>query len=142
MPVSLEIPLLAGWLVPIKVFSCSSFSFTLFFLSFLFLIHLIRAADGSNTKWTQCSFCKLVITSVNLWRHVRTQHTAQQPQCCIYCQKNFKNKYSLREHIRIAHEKQTLSSGGGKGSESGGQEQENPSEQTTDADIVVLKAEK
>ncbi|XP_059617172.1 myoneurin isoform X2 [Phlebotomus argentipes] len=60
--------------------------------------------DTSNTKWSQCQFCKLVITTVNLWRHVRTQHTSQPPRKCDYCQKSFKNKYSLREHIRIAHE--------------------------------------
>lgn len=45
-----------------------------------------------------------MITSVNLWRHVRTQHTSQPPRKCDYCKKTFKNKYSLREHVRISHE--------------------------------------
>lgn len=57
-----------------------------------------------DSKWTQCQYCKLVITSVNLWRHVRTQHTSQPPRKCDYCKKTFKNKYSLREHVRISHE--------------------------------------
>lgn len=46
----------------------------------------------------------MVITTVNLWRHIRTQHTPQPPRKCDLCNKNFKNKYSLREHIRISHE--------------------------------------
>lgn len=41
---------------------------------------------------------------MNLWRHVRTQHTSQPPRKCDYCKKTFKNKYSLREHVRISHE--------------------------------------
>lgn len=41
---------------------------------------------------------------MNLWRHVRTQHTSQPPRKCEYCKKTFKNKYSLREHVRISHE--------------------------------------
>lgn len=57
-----------------------------------------------QNKWSQCEHCKLVITTVNLWRHVRTQHTKQPPRRCEYCNKNFKNKYSLREHVRMAHE--------------------------------------
>lgn len=60
--------------------------------------------DPATSKWSQCQFCKLVITTVNLWRHIRTQHTAQAPRECEHCQKKFKNKYSLREHVRIAHE--------------------------------------
>ncbi|CAD7078553.1 unnamed protein product [Hermetia illucens] len=64
--------------------------------------------DLPNGKWTECQFCKMVITTVNLWRHIRTQHTPQPPRKCDLCKKNFKNKYSLREHIRISHEqKQT-----------------------------------
>nr|XP_029734220.1 modifier of mdg4 isoform X4 [Aedes albopictus] len=58
----------------------------------------------STNKWSQCQICKLVITSVNLWRHMRTQHTNQEPQKCNRCNKQFKNKYSLREHVRMAHE--------------------------------------
>ncbi|XP_017476023.1 PREDICTED: modifier of mdg4 isoform X2 [Rhagoletis zephyria] len=61
-------------------------------------------ADLPNNKWTECQFCKMVITTVNLWRHIRTQHTPQPPRKCDLCNKNFKNKYSLREHIRISHE--------------------------------------
>lgn len=89
---------------------------------------------------------------MNLWRHVRTQHTAQQPQECTYCQKNFKNKYSLREHIRIAHEKQTTGAVAGAGSGNSGASgvkvggtSGNSNDEllgTTDADIVILKAEK
>nr|AAL39568.1 LD13607p [Drosophila melanogaster] len=60
--------------------------------------------DSPNNKWTECQFCKMVITTVNLWRHIRTQHTPQPPRKCDMCNKNFKNKYSLREHIRISHE--------------------------------------
>ena len=60
--------------------------------------------DGQPSKWSKCQFCKLVITSVNLWRHIRTQHTEHSPRQCEHCQKKFKNKYSLREHVRIAHE--------------------------------------
>ncbi|XP_034490946.1 protein bric-a-brac 1 isoform X2 [Drosophila innubila] len=60
--------------------------------------------DSPNNKWTECQFCKMVITTVNLWRHIRTQHTPQPPRKCELCNKNFKNKYSLREHIRISHE--------------------------------------
>ncbi|XP_037937139.1 modifier of mdg4 isoform X2 [Teleopsis dalmanni] len=60
--------------------------------------------DLPNNKWTECQFCKMVITTVNLWRHIRTQHTPQPPRQCELCNKNFKNKYSLREHIRISHE--------------------------------------
>ncbi|XP_058443327.1 transcription factor GAGA-like isoform X3 [Malaya genurostris] len=58
----------------------------------------------STNKWSQCQICKLVITSVNLWRHMRTQHTNQEPKKCDHCNKQFKNKYSLREHVRMAHE--------------------------------------
>lgn len=58
-----------------------------------------------TNKWSQCQFCKLVITTVNLWRHIRTQHHPQPPRQCVHCNKHFKNKYSLREHVRIAHEK-------------------------------------
>ncbi|XP_067641817.1 modifier of mdg4 isoform X2 [Eurosta solidaginis] len=63
-----------------------------------------NTADLPNNKWTECQFCKMVITTVNLWRHIRTQHTPQPPRKCELCNKNFKNKYSLREHIRISHE--------------------------------------
>ncbi|KAG5681494.1 hypothetical protein PVAND_010923 [Polypedilum vanderplanki] len=63
-----------------------------------------KTGEETNSKWTQCQYCKLVITSVNLWRHVRTQHTSQPPRKCEYCKKTFKNKYSLREHVRISHE--------------------------------------
>lgn len=63
-----------------------------------------KSGEEANSKWTQCQYCKLVITSVNLWRHVRTQHTSQPPRKCDYCKKTFKNKYSLREHVRISHE--------------------------------------
>lgn len=35
---------------------------------------------------------------------MRTQHTSQPPRKCEYCKKTFKNKYSLREHVRISHE--------------------------------------
>jgi uncharacterized Zn-finger protein len=63
-----------------------------------------KTGEEANSKWTQCQYCKLVITSVNLWRHVRTQHTSQPPRKCDYCKKTFKNKYSLREHVRISHE--------------------------------------
>jgi uncharacterized protein YrzB (UPF0473 family) len=63
-----------------------------------------KTSEETNSKWTQCQYCKLVITSVNLWRHVRTQHTSQPPRKCEYCKKTFKNKYSLREHVRISHE--------------------------------------
>lgn len=97
-------------------------------------------ADGSNTKWSQCSYCKLVITSVNLWRHIRTQHTAQQPQVCQYCQKNFKNKYSLREHIRIGHEK--LTGGTTASAKSDGVGQDDESGANTDSDILIVKSEK
>lgn len=69
-----------------------------------------KAGDDANNKWTQCQYCKLVITSVNLWRHVRTQHTSQPPRKCDFCKKTFKNKYSLREHVRISHENKQSSS--------------------------------
>ncbi|XP_055594615.1 longitudinals lacking protein, isoforms H/M/V-like isoform X2 [Uranotaenia lowii] len=58
----------------------------------------------STNRWSQCQICKLVITTVNLWRHMRTQHTNQEPKKCDRCSKQFKNKYSLREHVRMAHE--------------------------------------
>lgn len=67
-------------------------------------IFFLFVLDIPTSKWSQCQFCKLVITTVNLWRHIRTQHTAQPPRQCDRCQKKFKNKYSLREHVRIAHE--------------------------------------
>jgi uncharacterized C2H2 Zn-finger protein len=35
---------------------------------------------------------------------MRTQHTNQEPKRCERCNKQFKNKYSLREHVRMAHE--------------------------------------
>lgn len=60
--------------------------------------------SGQLNKWSQCQFCKVVITTVNLWRHIRTQHTPQPQRQCDHCRKKFKNKYSLREHVRIAHE--------------------------------------
>lgn len=92
-----------------------------------------------------------MITSVNLWRHIRTQHTEQQTQVCQYCNKNFKNKYSLREHIRIAHEKLTAAQAGGggggggtnagsKGNSAGSGNED--SEANTDSDLLVLKSEK
>ncbi|KFB35984.1 AGAP001073-PA-like protein [Anopheles sinensis] len=46
----------------------------------------------------------MVITSGNLWRHMRTQHSRLEPKQCDHCNKQFKNKYSLREHVRMAHE--------------------------------------
>uniref|UniRef100_A0A336LIS6 CSON003309 protein n=1 Tax=Culicoides sonorensis TaxID=179676 RepID=A0A336LIS6_CULSO len=61
-------------------------------------------SNNPNSKWTKCQFCKLVITTANLWRHVRTQHTNQPKIQCDKCHKTFKNKYSLREHVRMAHE--------------------------------------
>lgn len=61
-------------------------------------------SNNPNSKWTKCQFCKLVITTANLWRHVRTQHTNQPKIQCEKCHKTFKNKYSLREHVRMAHE--------------------------------------
>lgn len=67
-----------------------------------------NSQDMPNNKWTECQFCKMVITTVNLWRHIRTQHTPQPPRKCDLCQKNFKNKYSLREHIRISHEQKQI----------------------------------
>lgn len=70
----------------------------------VFLICCVFILDTSaSSKWSQCQFCKLVITTVNLWRHIRTQHTDQPPLQCEYCQKSFKNKYSKREHIRKSH---------------------------------------
>jgi hypothetical protein len=87
--------------VPKKKNSC--FLFYFFFFSILILDVVM------SSKWAQCQFCKLIITSVNLWRHIRTQHTPQPPRNCEKCQKTFKNKYSLREHVRMAHEqKQTI----------------------------------
>lgn len=62
----------------------------------------------SQNRWSQCQFCKLVITTVNLWRHMRTQHTSQPPRRCEHCKKTFKNKYSLREHVRMAHEQKKI----------------------------------
>lgn len=35
---------------------------------------------------------------------MRTQHTNQPKIQCEKCHKTFKNKYSLREHVRMAHE--------------------------------------
>lgn len=64
----------------------------------------------SQNRWSQCQFCKLVITTVNLWRHIRTQHTSQPPRRCEHCKKTFKNKYSLREHVRMAHEQKSKTS--------------------------------
>jgi hypothetical protein len=85
-----------------------------------------KTTEESNSKWTQCQYCKLVITSVNLWRHVRTQHTSQPPRKCDFCKKTFKNKYSLREHVRISHEnKQSTSKSDADG------EAETPQPQTT-----------
>lgn len=72
--------------------------------SLLKCLRSVALLDGQPSKWSQCQFCKLVITTVNLWRHIRTQHTEQSPRQCEHCQKKFKNKYSLREHVRIAHE--------------------------------------
>ena len=82
---------------------------------------------------------------MNLWRHIRTQHTAQQPQVCQYCSKNFKNKYSLREHIRIAHEKLAGSAGsGGGGGKTGGAGGGNndDSSAATETEVVLMKDEK
>lgn len=75
----------------------------------LFPLSLSRLPNtvGPLNKWSQCQFCKVVITTVNLWRHIRTQHTPQPPRDCDHCSKQFKNKYSLREHVRIAHEAKT-----------------------------------
>ncbi|EGK97318.1 AGAP001073-PB [Anopheles gambiae str. PEST] len=58
----------------------------------------------SENKWSRCKICRLVITASNLWRHVRTQHSRLEPKRCEHCKKQFKNKYSLREHVRITHE--------------------------------------
>lgn len=109
-----------------------------------------KPGDDSNNKWTQCQYCKLVITSVNLWRHVRTQHTSQPPRKCDFCKKTFKNKYSLREHVRISHEnKQSSSKNEGEG-ESDNQTQQaqvSPSQTaatttTTQSDQKVIYLEK
>uniref|UniRef100_A0A182MZT4 C2H2-type domain-containing protein n=1 Tax=Anopheles dirus TaxID=7168 RepID=A0A182MZT4_9DIPT len=58
----------------------------------------------SENKWSRCKICRLVITASNLWRHMRTQHSRLEPKRCEQCNKQFKNKYSLREHVRITHE--------------------------------------
>lgn len=76
----------------------------LFFFSYTDINNL----DHNKKRLSQCHICKLIITSVNLWRHIRTQHTAQPKKKCNYCKKEFKNKYSLREHVRIAHENRQL----------------------------------
>lgn len=109
-----------------------------------------KSGEEANSKWTQCQYCKLVITSVNLWRHVRTQHTSQPPRKCEYCKKTFKNKYSLREHVRISHESKNASKGDGDSDEQPQQTQptasttttstttSQPSEQTT-AKVIYLE---
>lgn len=95
---------------PKKTNTCPSFH--LFLPHFLFPILVVLRArespDGPLNKWSQCQFCNVVITTVNLWRHIRTQHTPQPPRQCDHCSKQFKNKYSLREHVRIAHESKAM----------------------------------
>lgn len=97
-----------------------------------------KSGEEANSKWTQCQYCKLVITSVNLWRHVRTQHTSQPPRKCEYCKKTFKNKYSLREHVRISHEsKQGASKADGEDEET--TTTTTPATTTTQSDQATAK---
>lgn len=98
------------------------------------------STSSVNSKWTKCQFCKLVITTANLWRHVRTQHTNQPKIQCEKCKKTFKNKYSLREHVRMAHENklQSSTSPGKIGSTSSSASHATASTATV---VTVIKAE-
>ncbi|XP_075214440.1 uncharacterized protein LOC142320486 isoform X6 [Lycorma delicatula] len=59
---------------------------------------------SSDEKMTeQCPYCEIQISSGNLRRHIRTQHTHLPTAKCHYCLRIFKHKYSLREHIRVSH---------------------------------------
>ncbi|XP_049291965.1 protein abrupt-like isoform X3 [Anopheles funestus] len=69
--------------------------------------NILQDIDSDN-KWARCKVCRLLITASNLWRHVRTQHSRLEPKRCDHCNKQFKNKYSLREHVRITHESKQL----------------------------------
>lgn len=94
-------PLIIWWTITLMLLN---FKLVLPNTNFLSMFLFLLLDIVSTNKWSQCQICKLVITSVNLWRHMRTQHTNQEPQKCNRCNKQFKNKYSLREHVRMAHE--------------------------------------
>ncbi|KNC28653.1 Broad-complex core protein isoforms 1/2/3/4/5 [Lucilia cuprina] len=68
----------------------------------------VSSTDLPNNKWTECQFCKMVITTVNLWRHIRTQHTPQPPRkflLCKICKRKLNSPNALRRHIASKHSK-------------------------------------
>uniref|UniRef100_A0A182FJB0 Uncharacterized protein n=1 Tax=Anopheles albimanus TaxID=7167 RepID=A0A182FJB0_ANOAL len=64
----------------------------------------ISTRNAASSKRSMCRICSAIMTTSNLWRHERTQHSMPSPKKCIICNKAFKNKYSLREHHRMTHE--------------------------------------
>jgi len=50
-----------------------------------------------------CPYCSKAMRKSNLSRHIRVQHTEDQPEKCEICNKVFKSIYNLWEHQRTKH---------------------------------------
>ena len=61
---------------------------------------IAQTPDGRTT----CLKClKNFSTSHNAIRHYQSQHMTTEKVPCRFCQRAFKNKYSLNEHLRNHH---------------------------------------
>ena len=67
-----------------------------------FILHFSHYAVISGLIGT-CPFCSKAMRKSNLSRHIRVQHTEDQPEMCEICNKVFKSIYNLWEHQRTKH---------------------------------------
>lgn len=77
--------------------------FVMFYFLFTEWIKIPYHKTNNSPFAETCPYCNVRISSGNLRRHIRTQHTAFPTVVCNFCSRTFKNKYSLREHVRISH---------------------------------------
>ena len=57
-----------------------------------------------NWSTVKCKTCDMGFKiKMNLYTHIRTQHTAEEPVRCRSCNKEFKNKIYLSKHFRSLH---------------------------------------
>ena len=64
-----------------------------------FLVSDYAADTGENVM--KCTLCgKFSKQKSNMRRHMILMHTKPTTNVCKYCQKQFKHKYYLQEHIR------------------------------------------